>query len=95
MEIVKKRNKEKCWDILSFFISGREIGSASIEIYRKEVFIWNIESYERGAGTKMINYIKSLKGIATIKGDVGNESHIFWEKMGAEIKGDEFAIRCE
>lgn len=92
LTVKNKHNEEKSWDTLTFWEDGAEIGTANITIYQKEMTLYSIESYQKGAGTKMIHYLKSWEGIQVIRGDVGNDSHDFWEKVGANVEDDEFEI---
>lgn len=92
LTVQNKRDEEQAWDTLTFLEGDAEIGATNITIYQKEMTLYSIKSYQKGAGTKMIQYLKSWEGIQVIRGDIGNDSHAFWEKVGANVEDDEFEI---
>ncbi|UUV46652.1 hypothetical protein [Bacillus phage vB_BanS-Thrax3] len=93
--IKESYDDDKCWNVLQFFEDSEEVGKMNITVFNNEITLYSIESYKKGYGSKMVSYLKSIKGVKYISGDIGNDTHAFWMKLGAIVSDDEFKITIE
>lgn len=74
MNINIEYDEINCLDTYTFIEKDEVVGIANIDPHNEGIFIFNINSYKKGTGTKMIDYFKSLNYVKRIEGDIEPDS---------------------
>lgn len=80
-----------CWHVYTFYENNQEVGYMHVAIEDEQCDIYAICSFEKGYGTKMIQFLKQ-QGISTICGDASPESIGFWNTFNPKWNEDSFTI---